>query len=169
MAGSLPRRMPGWQFILADLALILFLLTLTGLPVDGVTDGGMDKGTRAGLVNAPLGRAAARSETRSNPAGAPPDPAPDPAIAPAQALYRPVAGGPSLAEWLADQPHDPRATLTIFARYPRGEEHTAWRAAEALLHDSAASGLAIRTIIAAGRERDLYASLAYDAPLPAPP
>lgn len=161
MAGSAAHRMPGWQFILADLALILFLLTLTGLPVDA--------GTGTGLVNAPLGRAAARSEARSNPASAPPDPAPDPAIAPAQALYRPVAGGPSLLQWLADQPHDPRATLTIFAHYPQGQQRAAWQAAEVLANEAVASKLAVRTIMIAAGERDLYASLAYDAPVPAPP
>lgn len=133
-AGAVTGRVTGWQFILADLALILFLLALTALPID-----------------AP-GAAGAR--------GAPTDPM----IAPAQALYRPVPGGPGLGRWLADQPHDPRATVTIFARYAPGGERGAWDAAEALAREAAISGLAVRTIISDGEQPDLYASLAYDTP-----
>ncbi len=133
----------GWPFLLADLALILFLITLTGLPGE------------AGSHGVPLGRPPVRSEN---------EPPHDPAIAPAQALYRPASGGPGLTAWLADQPRDPRATLTIFARYARGGERKAWEAARGLADEAAASGLAVRTIITAGEEPDLYASLAYDAP-----
>jgi hypothetical protein len=127
----------GWHFILADLALILFLLTLTALPVDAEVPGTRRKEARA---------------------------APQPQIAPAQALFRPVAQGQSLAAWLAGQPRDARATLTIFARHPAGGELQAWQAAQALAQEAAASGVAVRTIIARGAEADLYASLAYDAP-----
>ena len=126
-----------WPFILADLALILFLLTLTGLPLE---------------AEPPPAR---RKENRFAPA---------PEIAPAQALFRPVPGGLTLAEWLASQPRDARATLTIFARHPAGGEAAAWQAASALAREAAAAGVPVRTIIASAREADLYASLAYDAP-----
>ena len=135
----------GWHFILADLALILFLLTLAGLPL-----GAEAVGVR--------GRSTGKAE-------------PEPELAPAQALYRPVAGGPGLAEWLAGQPRDPRATLTIFARYPAGGQDAAWQAAAAIARQASGdgAGVRVRTIIAPGSQADLYASLAYDAELPAAP
>jgi hypothetical protein len=153
--GAATGRTSGWQFILADLALILFLLTLTALPIDGGT----------GAAASPRGRPPASCGLCAAPA----DLAPAPSIAPAQALYRPVPDGPGLARWLADQQHDPRATLTIFARYAPGKERAAWDSAEALARDGARSGFAVRTIISADEETDLYASLAYDAPLSAQP
>lgn len=138
----------GWQLILADLALILFLVTLSALPA-----------AEAGSSRQLADRAARGEETRPVPQAAD--------IAAAQALYRPVAGGPTLAEWLAAQPRDPRATLTVFARYPAGGEAAAWDAARKLAAGARTSGVPVRTIITGGSERDLYASLAYDAPLPA--
>ncbi|MFN3991067.1 MAG: hypothetical protein ACK4IS_12490 [Erythrobacter sp.] len=131
-------RQHSWHFILADLALILFLLALTGLPLEAEV-----AGTR-------------RKESRNVPA---------PQIAPAQALFRPLPGGPSLSAWLASQPRDARATLTIFASFAPGGEAAAWQASDALAREAAAAGVAVRAIIARGEEADLYASLAYDAPL----
>lgn len=126
----------GWQLILADLALILFLMTLSALPA-----GEADHNARA----------------KDKPPIAPTE------IAAAQALYRPVAGGPGLATWLADQPRDSRATLTLFVRHRPGGEAAAWDKAQALAKDAQASSVAIRTIITAGQDEDVYASLAYDA------
>ncbi|OBV10930.1 hypothetical protein [Erythrobacter dokdonensis] len=131
----------GWQLILADLALILFLLTLSALPAG-------DTESRP----APVGRAGVLPSARPV------------AVAAAQALYRPVAGGPGLAEWLGTQPRDPRATLTVFARYRPGGEAVAWAAARGLAEQARGSGVAVRTIITVGGEADLYASLAYDEP-----
>lgn len=127
----------GWQLILADLALILFLVTLTALPR-----------TAADIATGLADRVA---------------PAPPVAeVAAAQALYRPVAGGPSLGEWLASQPRDPRATLTVFAHYPAGGEAQAWASARGLAAAAQDSGVPVRTIITGAAEADLYASLAYD-------
>jgi len=138
----------GWQLILADLALILFLLTLSSLPAAEAESGRRlaDRAARGKEARPVLGRAE---------------------IAAAQALYRPVAGGPGIGEWLAAQPRDPRATLTVFARYRPGGEAEAWAQARALAAQAQASGVAVRTIIAAGGEADLYASLAYDEAVPA--
>lgn len=142
MLGKATGRHHGWHFILADLALILFLLTLTGLPLEAEVP------------------AARRKDSRF---------APDPQIAPAQALFRPVPGGPSLTQWLASQPGDARATLTIFALHPAGGEAAAWQAAGALAREASGAGVPVRTIIAQGNQSDLYASLAYDAPPGAAP
>jgi len=133
----------GWQVILADLALILFLLTLSALPAVEA-----QSGQRLADRNA---RKEDLKDRRQ------------PEIAPAQALFRPISGGPDIAAWLAAQPRDPRATLTVFARYRPGEESAAWEAAAAIARKAATSGVPVRTIITAGDETDLYASLAYDA------
>ena len=135
-AAQLGRGGQGWQLILADLALILFLMTLSALPAV---------------------EADHRARARDTPPIVPTE------IAAAQALYRPVAGGPGLAAWLAAQPRDPRATLTLFVRHRPGEAAAAWETAQTLAQDAQGSGVAIRTIITAGQEDDVYASLAYDA------
>jgi hypothetical protein len=142
-AGTLGRGGQGWQLILADLALILFLMTLSALP--------------AVEAEAVRDHADHDAPAADRPSIAPTE------IAAAQALYRPVAGGPGLATWLAAQPRDPRATLTVFVRHRPGGEAAAWEKAQAMTQDAQASGVAIRTIITAGQENDVYASLAYDA------
>jgi hypothetical protein len=132
----------GWQLILADLALILFLLTLSALPAAEAETG---QRLAARAVQEQASRKAVRPE-----------------IAAAQSLYRPVAGGPSLGAWLKDQAPDPRATLTIFAIHRPGAEPDAWARAGALAAEARASGARVRTIISAGAEDEIYASLAYD-------
>ncbi|WP_379922708.1 hypothetical protein [Erythrobacter sp. R86502] len=132
----------GWQLILADLALILFLLALTALPAAETASKQRLADTQARVEDA-QGRI--RTE-----------------VAPAQALFRPVPSGPPLREWLAAQGPDPRATLTIFTVHRRGEEAAAWTQAQALAAEARASGARVRTIISVGDQPDLYASLAYD-------
>jgi hypothetical protein len=138
-----PRGGHGWQLILADLALILFLLALSALPA----------------AEAESGRRLADAEARERDALG----VIQPEVAPAQALFRPISGGPSLGEWLAAQGPDPRATLTIFAVHIGGSEAAAWQRAEALAAEARASGVAVRVIITAGMHEEAYASLAYDA------
>ena len=141
--GILPARGGhGWQLILADLALILFLMTLSALPA----------------AEAQSGRRLADREARESDVKG----APRPEIAPAQALYRAVPGGPDLSSWLAAQQRDPRATLTIFATYPAGGEAAAWARTATLAAEAQASGTRVRTIMSAGYTEEVYASLAYD-------
>lgn len=135
----------GWQLILADLALILFLLTLSALPAE-------EAETARGLASRAVQEKAARDAMQGE-------------VAAAQALFRPVPGGPDLSEWLAAQAPDPRATLTIFAVHTPGKEAAAWARAEALAAEARARGARVRTIISAGPAEEIYASLAYDAPL----
>jgi hypothetical protein len=119
-----------WQLILADLALILFLVTAAGLSAD-------EPATKAGE---------------------------ELAIAPAQALYRRTPGGPSLGEWLAAQPHDPRAALTIVAEHRPDDAAAIWARAQSLADEARAQGVRVRTIIRPGSEPGIHASLAYDQP-----
>ena len=122
----------GWQLILADLALILFLVTLTA------------------LVSSSSEEEMALSEA--------------PFVAPAQALYRPTAQGPTLSEWLAEQPRDPRTTLTIIAKHSAQDRDLMWQNAQVLAASVAGSEVPVRVVITAAQDSDLYASLAYDAP-----
>jgi hypothetical protein len=140
--GGQTRAGHGWQLILADLALILFLLTLSALPA----------------AEAESGQRLADTDAREKEA----EGASKPEVAPALALFRPIAGGPSLGAWLGEQAPDPRATLTIFATYAEGGEAAAWQDAQSLAAEARASGARVRTIITAGAEADVYASLAYD-------
>lgn len=123
-----------WQVTLADLSLILFLVTLSGF--------------------------AARTEYgKEGDASATP-----PSIAPSQALYRPIEGGQPLGEWLAEQPPDPRATLTIIVRHPDSEAEWALRQAAELHSAGSGANFPIRVIIEEGASRSAHASLAFDRP-----
>ncbi|MBU7579868.1 MAG: hypothetical protein KAF27_05275 [Porphyrobacter sp.] len=135
----------GWQLILADLALILFLLTLSALP-----------SAEAETARRLAARAVREERDHEQPR---------PEIAPAQALFRPVPGGPELGAWLKEQAPDPRVTLTIFAVHAPGEEAAAWARTEALADEARRAGARVRTIITAGTKPDLYAALAYDTEL----
>jgi len=126
----------GWHFILADLSLILFLLTLRGFA--SVADQSPDTEQPSEAV---------REVT----------------IAPSQAIFRPVRGGPSIAAWLASQSQDDRATLTIFARYAPGGQAEAWHEASRLAREAEQRKVATRMILSQGSDADLYASLAYDS------
>ena len=131
------RDAPGWQLILADLSLILFLVTVAALA------------------------------EKSDEEQAPPEPSgirPDANVAPAQALYRPSRSGPSIAEWLDSQSPDPRATLSVIALHRAGEEQPAWERAQALADQARDRGVAVRVVVQSGSETDLYASLAFDTP-----
>jgi hypothetical protein len=143
IVSSSPRGGHGWQLILADLALILFLLTLSALPAAEATSGKQlaDRAAREADIKGP----------------------PPPEIAPAQALYRPLPGGPSLSQWLAAQAPDPRATLTIIAAHRPGGEAAAWAKAQTLAQEARTAGARVRTIITVGADEDIHASLAYDA------
>lgn len=132
----------GWQLILADLALILFLLTLSALPA-AEAETGQRLAARAAQEQA------SRKATKAE-------------VAAAQALFRPVPGGPTLGAWLSTQAPDPRATLTIFAIHAPGGEAEAWAKAGALAAEARAAGARVRTIISAGPAAEIYASLAYD-------
>lgn len=132
----------GWQLVLADLALILFLVTLTALV-----------NTRS-EPNAKSARATHVAPTHVAPTH----------VAPAQALFRPTTRGPTLAQWLSEQPRDPRTTLTIIAQHTGEDRSLLWDNAQTLAASAARSGVTVRVIITAGDESDLYASLAYDEP-----
>ncbi len=133
------RETAGWQLILADLALILFIVTVSAL--------------------------ADSAEEKSEPGGVPGPDHDATSVAPSQALYRPGLDTPSIAQWLDRQSPDPRATLSVVALHRPGEEDEAWAAAQALALQAGAAGVPVRIVVQPADQSDLYASLAFDAPL----
>lgn len=126
-----------WEVLLADLALILFVTSL------------------GGLVSMPIGDDEAEQANSELPEDAL-------AIAPSQALYRSVEGGPDLAEWLQNQPIDPRATLTIFVDYTSDDAAAILQQAAGMIEQAQAANVPIRTVIKRADISDVYASLAFD-------
>jgi hypothetical protein len=109
----------GWQTILADLALILFMICASALSVAEGPAPAADK-ARAAPLRAPPSHRPIPSPRRNRPSrwgcGA-------------------RAGAPPLAQWLADQAADPRLRLSIVVRYA-----TRTGAREAALEQAAALG-----------------------------
>lgn len=128
-------RAGGWQTIIADLALILFMVSISASapPAEASRPA-------AGGIEAPALLPAAPS-----------------------AIYRATQGAPTLARWLAGQPRDPRQRLTILARHRAGAEQAA-AAALALAAEARAQGYAARIVIEPAAADDLLAVLAFDAP-----
>lgn len=124
----------GWQTTLADLAIILFLVT-----------------------------AAALSQSEAAPAPAAPQAVePSPQSQPL-ALYRAEAGAPPLREWLDAQSPDVRQQLTIVAQFAPGRQADALAKAEALAQEAGETGTRARIVIEPGTGGTI-ASLAYDDP-----
>ncbi|MEM6474907.1 MAG: hypothetical protein AAF687_01940 [Pseudomonadota bacterium] len=123
-----------WQMILADLALILFLVAMLAVNED----------------------AEFREESESDPEL--------PAIVPIQALYRPGEGAPDIDEWLEQQSPDPRMTLTIVATHRAGAGEEMWERAQALAGPARSTGMAVKVVLREGEASDLYASLGFDEP-----
>lgn len=129
----------GWQTVLADLSLILFMVTASAL-----------------------------SQSLDAPPPAPPlAPAPAEASATAEplAVYRPGKGAPSLGEWLALQSVDPRQQLTIVAHYREGAMAAALAQADALAREAGVAGVRPRVVVEPGSD-GTSATLAYDIPPP---
>lgn len=84
-------------------------------------------------------------------------------VAPSQALYRQIAGGPTLGEWLVTQSRDPRATLTIFVDYRFGQEDESWQNAAAMIAAAKSEGVGVRTVLRPADRADIHASLAFDS------
>ncbi|MFC3175377.1 hypothetical protein ACFOD9_14040 [Novosphingobium bradum] len=128
----------GWQYALADLSLILFMVCALA------------------LAQAPKGKA--------HPAPPPPPPARAEAVAlgEAAAVWRAGPGMPSLAEWIAGQAADPRQRLTIVARYSQGRAAEAFARADAALQGVRKRPASARIVVEPGAQDDLGAMLTWD-------
>lgn len=126
----------GWQTLLADLSIILFMVTAAALSQS--KDGAQAKD--GGAMVTP--KASARSEPL--------------------AVYRAAPGAPPLGQWLAAQSPDPRQQLSIVAHFAPGNQQAALSEAGALLAQAGTAGMAARLVVEPG-EGGTVATLAYDA------
>lgn len=127
----------GWQTSLADLSLILFMLSAAAVH--------RQPSAKPAVLPAASPRASARSEPL--------------------AVYEAGPGAPSLHVWLAQQALDPRQQLTITARYGKapGARDAALREATRLLGEAGVAGRVARLVVEPGAGPARVA-LAYDTP-----
>ena len=144
-----------WQTILADLSLILFMVTASAL---------------ADTPDGPLGTAAdapARPRAVARPVPQPPPPPPPP-IAPLPraepvGVWRPAAGAPTLPQWLDEVARDPRLRLTITVHFVAGGRDAALAEAERLDRAAGAHGQTARVVVEPGQPAGASAMIGYDA------
>ncbi len=127
----------GWQTTLADLALILFMVTAAGIHAQQQ-----------------------QNQQLQQVAGSPSLPAEGEPLA----VYRAAQGAPPLREWLAEQAPDGRQYLTIVARYRPGNAESAAREAVALAQEAGTAGVLARIVLEPGEGAGLFATLAFDRP-----
>lgn len=137
----------GWQTTLADLAMILFMVTAAAMAERPEPDA--DAATSA----------ATPTEV--------PSPAPAlPASGEPIAIYRAAPGAPPIGQWLAEQPRDPRQNLTIIARHRPGGGDRAAAAALALAQEARRAGRSARIVVEPGPADELAAVLDFDGRQP---
>lgn len=127
-----------WQTILADLALILFMITAAALA--GAPDGPM----------APIAGPVSGPPSERPPAPLLPPPRPVVAASPRSepvGVWRDGPGVPPLAEWLRQQGSDPRLRVTILVRHARGHGLLALAQAKALVAAAGERGSGARIVI----------------------
>lgn len=125
----------GWQTLMTDLSIVLFLITAGALAQQGP-----DAGVAA------VAKPAQTPSQRSEPV----------------AVYRAAPGAPPLGEWLASQPRDPRQMLTIVSTYAKGQQNAALDLATGLAREANGVGQVARVVVEPG-EGEATATLAYDS------
>lgn len=142
-----------WQTSLADLSLILFMVTAAAV-------------SHADDTAKPSAAAAAGAATADKrQVFAAPSP-----IAEPLSVYIAAPGTPPLTQWLAQQASDPRQQLTITAQYAAGSartRETALSSAIRLAREAGQAGLSARIVIEPGKG-PTRAVLAFDTPGGAP-
>ncbi|WP_395328912.1 hypothetical protein WBP06_14030 [Novosphingobium sp. BL-8H] len=140
-----------WQTSLADLSLILFMITAAAV----------------------THRPPARHRPDRPPAAVARPPAGPSDRGEALAVYIAGPGAPPLARWLSQQPRDPRQQLTITVAYAPGAEARALETAAAMLRQAqaGASDFGGARIVVEPGAGPPQAALAFDAPAipPLPP
>lgn len=134
----------GWQTTLADLSLILFLITAAAVAPPGAE--------KAAGSKAAAPRPAAQAVRH--------DPSPQ---AEPLAIYRATPSAPPLGQWLAGQPYDSRQLLTILAPYAPGGQVAALAQAQDLAQQADDQGRNARIIVEPGTG-PVTVTLAYDQP-----
>jgi len=132
----------GWQTMLADLSLILFMVTA------------------AAMAEPP--KPAKPAPPRPVVASPPPAVPADPARAQPVAVWREAPGGVGLGAWLAGQQIDSRQQLTITLHYPPGGQAQAMGDAARLLREAGRGGQSARVVMEPTGAWEALAWLAYD-------
>ena len=122
----------GWQTLMADLSIILFMVTAAAL-------------SQAGPGKANAGQPGNVPSPRGEPIS----------------VYRTGPGVPTLGEWLDSQPHDERQLLTVVSTYTAGKQADALTRATRFAEDAARRGVLTRVVVEPGAG-DATATLAYD-------
>jgi hypothetical protein len=142
----------GWQTILADLSLILFMVTASAL---------------ANTPDGPFGSDADAPAAPRPPIPPPPIPQPPPIMPVARAepvgVWRATAGAPSLPQWLGEVARDPRLRLTITVHYAPGGRDAAMAEAARLDRTAGVHGETGRIVIEPGQPAGASAVIGYDA------
>ncbi len=128
-----------WQTLLADLALVLFMVTVGAL-------------VRAKHQHA---QGLVARVPASPPAALPQESIP-------LSVYRDVPGAPGLATWLEQQPRDARQQTTILVRYLPGTERGLTGRVDAVIAAANAAGTHPRIVIEPG-QGGISAGVAFDA------
>ena len=140
----------GWQTILADLSLILFMVTAAAL---------------ANAPDGPLGT----DEVNPHAARAAPHKAPHPPVITAAPKAEPVGvwrsgpGAPDLQQWLNEVARDPRLRLTIIVHYAPGGRDRALLDAAKLDRAAGPRGNTARIVIEPGEPEGASAVVEFDA------
>ncbi|MFY7838313.1 MAG: hypothetical protein ACOVQ0_18735 [Novosphingobium sp.] len=129
----------GWQYALADLSLILFLVTASALSMSG----------KAAPVPAPP----------QQPIAAALESAP-------VAVWSAADGAPPLAEWLGQVGSDPRLEVRVVVRYSDGEREAAVAQALQLAVAGGARASRARVLIEPGERAGASVSLFYASEAP---
>ncbi|WP_408589064.1 hypothetical protein [Novosphingobium sp.] len=136
----------GWQTILADLSLILFMVTAFAL---------------ANAPDAPLQPDNPPAPAKSLPAQVRPATSASPQAEPV-ALWRDTPGAPPLAVWLAEQARDPRLRITIVVRHLARQRTEAFARADRLERAAGPRGAAARLVIEQGAADGASVTVGYD-------
>lgn len=142
-----------WQTILADLSLILFMVTASAL---------------ANSSDGPLGNDSDESAKPHAPSrAAQPRAAPAPPIQPIPraepvGVWRPASGAPTLPQWLGEVARDPRLRLTITVHYAPGGRDAALAQALRLDHAAGVQGETARIVVEPGLPIGADAVVGYD-------
>jgi len=128
----------GWQAMLADLSLILFMVTASVLAKRPDTPP---------PATPPSGGEVVQASERSQPL----------------AIWIAGPGAPRLGEWLTVQSADPRQQVTVTAQYAPGDQAQAIAEASRLVAEAGEAGISARIVIEPG-DGPLQAALAYDVP-----
>lgn len=143
----------GWQTMLADLSLILFMVTAAAM-ADPAPKSAPKPASKAasGHVSPP-------------PRALQPTALADPVRAQPLTVWRQVAGGQGLRAWLKQQQIDKREELTITLHYAPDAQARALAEGGRLMREAGGETLPARLVLqpeAAGTPLEVLASLAYD-------